>query len=127
MIVSSGGQQRLIYKLCGCPGISEASLPENYCHFAVIPMKWLIYEKKKCNNNVHLKKTTKDYTLTLFKRYFLTTIRVLNSLDPDQDRHCVSPDLGPNCLQKLPADDKSSCLQGKKFTLSLIGRKMKNN
>ena len=30
-----------------------------------------------------------------------------NSLDPDQDRHSVSPDLGPNCLQRLSAEDKS--------------------
>ena len=30
-----------------------------------------------------------------------------SSLDPDQDRHIVGPDLGPNCLQKLSADDKS--------------------
>ena len=28
-----------------------------------------------------------------------------NSLDPDQARHFVWPDLGPNCLQKLSADD----------------------
>ena len=28
-------------------------------------------------------------------------IRVSNSLDPDQDRHVVGPDLGPNCLQRL--------------------------
>ena len=27
------------------------------------------------------------------------------SLDPDQDRHFVGPDLGPNCLQRLSADD----------------------
>ena len=27
--------------------------------------------------------------------------------DPDQDRHSVGPDLGPNCLQRLSADDKS--------------------
>ena len=27
------------------------------------------------------------------------TISVLNSLDPDQARHFVRPDLGPNCLQ----------------------------
>ena len=26
-------------------------------------------------------------------------IRVLNGLDPDQDQHSVSPDLGPNCLK----------------------------
>ena len=28
-----------------------------------------------------------------------------NSLDQDQARHIVRPDLGPNCLQKLSADD----------------------
>ena len=32
--------------------------------------------------------------------------RVLNSLDPDQDRHFVGPDLHPNCLQRLSADKK---------------------
>ena len=32
------------------------------------------------------------------------TIRVSNSLDPDQARHFVGPDLGPNCLQRLSAD-----------------------
>ena len=32
--------------------------------------------------------------------------RVLNELDPDQDRHSVGPDLGPTCLQRLSADDK---------------------
>ena len=34
-----------------------------------------------------------------------------NSLDPDQARHFVGPDLSPNCLQKLSADgepDKTS-------------------
>ena len=34
------------------------------------------------------------------------TIRVSNSLDPDQDRHCVGPDLCPNCLQSLSANNK---------------------
>ena len=29
-----------------------------------------------------------------------------NSLDPDQ-AHFVGPDLGPDCLQRLSADDKS--------------------
>ena len=28
-------------------------------------------------------------------------------LDPDQDRCSVGPDLGPNCLQRLPVDNKS--------------------
>ena len=30
-----------------------------------------------------------------------------NSLDPDQDRYSVCPDLGPNCLQRLSADGTS--------------------
>ena len=30
-----------------------------------------------------------------------------NSLDPDQARHLVGPDLCPNCLQRLSADDTS--------------------
>ena len=32
-------------------------------------------------------------------------IRVSNSLDPDQARHFVGPDMGLNCLQRLSADD----------------------
>ena len=30
-----------------------------------------------------------------------------NSLDPDQARHFVGPDLGPNCLKKVTADGPS--------------------
>ena len=29
-----------------------------------------------------------------------------NGLDPDQGRHIVGPDLGPNCLQRLSPGDK---------------------
>ena len=36
-----------------------------------------------------------------------TTIRKSNSLDPTQAQRNVGPDLGPNCLQKLSADDTS--------------------
>ena len=49
---------------------------------------------------------------TFLKNSFRNTIRVSNSLDPDQAQHFVGPDLGPNgpdlgpnCLQKLSADD----------------------
>ena len=38
----------------------------------------------------------------------MNTIRVSNGLDPDQDQHSVGPDLGPNCLQRLSADDKKA-------------------
>ena len=43
------------------------------------------------------------------KKSFRTTLRVSNSLNPDQDRCFVGPHLGPNCSQMLSADDKSPC------------------
>ena len=45
--------------------------------------------------------------INLFKNSFGNTIRVSNSLDPDQDRCSVSTDLSPNCLQMLSADKES--------------------
>ena len=41
----------------------------------------------------------------LFQNPFSNTIRMSNSLDPDQARRSVGPDLVPNCLQKLSADE----------------------
>ena len=35
------------------------------------------------------------------------SLRVSNSLDPDQARHYVGPDLDPNCLQRLSANEAS--------------------
>ena len=49
-----------------------------------------------------------------------------NSLDPDQARHFVRPDLGPNCLQRLSADDKAATIgervknQGKCVPLCVV-------
>ena len=43
----------------------------------------------------------------LFRKILLGIPSVSNSLDPDQVRHVVGPDLGPNCLQRLSADDTS--------------------
>ena len=37
----------------------------------------------------------------------MNTIKVTNSLDPDQARRFAGPDLGLNCLQRLLADDTS--------------------
>ena len=41
--------------------------------------------------------------LDFFQYHF---IWVSNSLDPDQARHFVGPDLGPKCLQRLSVDNK---------------------
>ena len=44
------------------------------------------------------------FKINFFKKFFL---EVSNNLDPDQEKHFVGPDLDPNCLQRLSADDKS--------------------
>ena len=44
---------------------------------------------------------------TFAKNSFKKTIIVTNSLDPDQVRHFVGPDLAQNCLQWLSADNTS--------------------
>ena len=44
-----------------------------------------------------------------YKHSFRNIIWVSNSLDPNQARHFVRPNLGPNCLQRLSADDKIFC------------------
>ena len=41
------------------------------------------------------------------KNSFRNIIKLSNSLDSDQARHFVGPGLGPNCLQRLSADDTS--------------------
>ena len=44
---------------------------------------------------------------TFSKNSFRNTIRVTKSLDQDQARRRVGPDLSPNCLQRLSADATS--------------------
>ena len=44
-----------------------------------------------------------------FSKFLLRILSVSNSLDPDQELRSVGPDLGPNCLQRLSAVDKSHC------------------
>ena len=41
------------------------------------------------------------------KNSFNNSISMPNGLDPDQGLHSDGPGLGPNCLQRLSADDKS--------------------
>ena len=42
-----------------------------------------------------------------FEKLFQEYNQGVKSFDPDQARHFVGLDLGPNCLQKLSADDTS--------------------
>ena len=61
-----------------------------------------------CNFHVFLSSADIFQNL-LFEKFFqgYCTIRVSNSLESDQARLYVGPDLGPNCLQKLSVDDTS--------------------
>ena len=45
---------------------------------------------------------------TFSKKFFQEYDQSVKRLDPDQARSSVGPDLGPNCLQKLSADDTMS-------------------
>ena len=47
------------------------------------------------------------FNSTFFKNSFRNAIRLSNNVDPDLARHIVGPYPGPNCLQKLSADDTS--------------------
>ena len=47
------------------------------------------------------------------KKKFQEYHSVNNNLGPDLARHFVEPDLDPNCLQRLSADDKSRHSRGK--------------
>ena len=44
--------------------------------------------------------------LTFSKKNLSGALSEYHSLDPDQDQHSVGPDLAPNCLQIISADDK---------------------
>ena len=48
------------------------------------------------------------HQLIFIKTNFFENFFQSFSLDLGQDRHFVKPDLGPNCLQTLPADNKQA-------------------
>ena len=60
------------------------------------------------------------FKIIFFMKYSCrNTIRVSNSMAPDQAQHIVGPDLGPNCLHKLSADDTSRQRVNDRFDLML--------
>ena len=61
------------------------------------------------------------FKINFFQKNYSGTlsIRVSNSLDQNQDRHFVGPDLGPSCLLRSSADDKSRHQQGKSKGVNL--------
>ena len=61
---------------------------------------WVIFHDFLSSADFFFKSTFSKYS-------FRKTIRVSNSLEPDQARRLVGPDLDPNCLQRLIADDSN--------------------
>ena len=57
---------------------------------------------------------------TFSKNSFGNTIRVSNSLNKDQARRYVRPDLGSNCLQRLSANDTRVIVLQTLFICALI-------
>ena len=57
--------------------------------------------------NLHTFLSSADFFQNHFFNSFRNTSKLSNSLNPDQARHFVGPDLGPNCLKRLSADDTS--------------------
>ena len=47
------------------------------------------------------------FKLNFFGKNLSRMLSVSNRLDPDQTQRVVGPDLGPNCLNFLSADDTS--------------------
>ena len=45
------------------------------------------------------------FSKSTFRKVISGILSVYNSLDSDQARRSVGPDLGPNCLQKRSSDD----------------------
>ena len=48
-----------------------------------------------------------------FQKFFQEHYQSVKRFEPDQDQHSVGPDMGPYCLQRLSADDKSHGQHGK--------------
>ena len=53
------------------------------------------------------------FKINFLQQFFRITMRLSNSLDQDQDRYFVGPDLEPKCFQRLSADNKRHPKQGK--------------
>ena len=47
------------------------------------------------------------FKINFSKNFFQIHYQSISNLDPDQDRHLVGPDLGPNCLQRFSASQRT--------------------
>ena len=69
-----------------------------------------VYNLWNRTSTVSLLSSGNLFIINFFKKNaFKVNTRVSNGLGPDQNRRSVGPDLVPNCLHRLSADDKSRC------------------
>ena len=47
------------------------------------------------------------FKINFLEKFFQDYNQSVNNLDPDKTQHFVGPDLGPNCLQRISAEDTS--------------------
>ena len=55
------------------------------------------------------------FKINFFKSFVQKHTHNVKCLDPAKDWHSVGPDLAPDCLQRLLADNKSRCYQRKSY------------
>ena len=53
----------------------------------------------------HILSSADFFSKSFFFRKILSGIPSVSSLNPDQAQHFVVPDLGPNCLERLSANN----------------------
>ena len=94
----------------------KSRVATNISHWLKVQSRWFknyIFARKCILISFWIFKYCFYYSFTLYCfvifRYcfFFKTIQVSKSSDPNQARHFVGPDLGPICLQRLSADNKS--------------------
>ena len=89
-------------------GRKQWSMPFVHFLFMDIPLKFIII-LFACSVTLHAFLSSVDFLFLnelLQKKSFRYAIRVSRSLDLDQAQHFAGPNLGPNCLQRLSADNK---------------------
>ena len=74
---------------------------------------------------VYVTKCSNWMTGNVFCWFQENSIKVSNSLDPDQARLFIGPDLGPTCLQRPSADDTCSTLDKQRICVNTQSKSSK--
>ena len=78
-----------------------------------IPVDWEVKRLNKQYKQKHLFMLLLLSAVFFQNKLFKKNPSVTNGLDPNQDRHSDVSDMGPNCLQRLSAEEKIATNQGR--------------